>query len=135
MEKTETVVSTKRLRSFGLLVGGTFLLIGLWPLIFRGAPVRVWAGVLSLLLILPGFVLPRSLGPIYRGWMAIGTVLGWINTRVILSIIFYAMFTPIGFFRRVVLKRDALQRTLDPEAHTYRVVREQRPSSHLQRQF
>jgi hypothetical protein len=135
MEKTETLVPAEQLRSFGLLVGGVFLVIGLWPLIFRGESFRIWAGVLAGGLILPGLVFPRSLGPIYRGWMAIGAVLGWINTRIILSIIFYVMFTPIGFFRRVVLKRDALQRTLDPDAQTYRVVREPRPSSHLQRQF
>lgn len=135
MEKTETTVSVKQLRSFGLLVGGIFFIIGLWPLIFRGESFRVWAGVLAGGLLLPALVLPRSLGPIYRGWMAIGAVLGWINTRIILSLIFYVMFTPIGFFRRVVLKRDALQRTLDPDAQTYRVVRAARPRAHLQRQF
>ena len=135
MEKTETLVPAKQLRSFGLLVGGIFLLIGLWPLVFRGEPFRVWACGLACVLILPALVWPRSLGLIYRGWMAMGAVLGWINTRIILSIIFYVIFTPIGFFRRVILKRDALQRTLDPDAQTYRVVREPRPSSHLQRQF
>jgi hypothetical protein len=135
MDKTGTAVAAKQLRSFGLLVGGIFLVIGLWPLVFRGEPFRVWACVLACVLILPALVWPRSLGPIYRGWMAIGAVLGWINTRIILSLIFYVIFTPIGFFRRVILKRDALQRTLDPDAQTYRVVREPRPSSHLQRQF
>ena len=135
MEKIETLVAAKQLRSFGLLVGGIFLLIGLWPLVFRGEPFRVWACGLACVLILPALVWPRSLGLIYRGWMAMGAVLGWINTRIILSIIFYVIFTPIGFFRRVILKRDALQRTLDPDAQTYRVVREPRPSSHLQRQF
>ncbi len=98
MDKTGTTVAAKQLRSFGLLVGGIFLVIGLWPLVFRGEPFRVWACVLACVLILPALVWPRSLGPIYRGWMAIGAVLGWINTRIILSLIFYVIFTPIGFF-------------------------------------
>lgn len=125
----------KQLRSFGLLVGGIFLLIGLWPLLLRSEPLRLWAVVLAGGLMLPALVFPRLLGPVYQVWMKIGAVLGWINTRIILGIIFYGLFTPIGFFRRVVLKRDALQCRFEPEAETYRVVREPRPSSHLQRQF
>ena len=36
-------VTSKQLRSFGLLVGGIFALIGLWPLIWRGEGLRLWA--------------------------------------------------------------------------------------------
>jgi hypothetical protein len=35
--------SNKDLRSFGLLVGGVFTVIGLWPILLRGEPVRLWA--------------------------------------------------------------------------------------------
>ena len=33
----------KELRQFGLLVGAVFTVIGLWPLVFRGEPLRLWA--------------------------------------------------------------------------------------------
>lgn len=128
-------VTAKQLRSFGLLVGGIFLSISLWPLVFRSDPLRLWAAGLAGGLITPALVFPYLLSPVYRVWMKIGMVLGWINTRIILGLIFYSVFTPLGLFRRLVLKRDALQRHFDPEAETYRVVRERRPSSHLQRQF
>ena len=135
MDKTQPLVPANQLRTFGLLVGGIFLVIGLWLLILRGEPFQVWASIPSGVLIFPALVWPRSLGPVYRVWIAIGAILGWINTRIILSLIFYVIFTPIGLFRRVILKRDALQRSFDRAVPTYRVVREPRPSSHLQRQF
>ena len=126
---------TKTLRTFGLLVGSVFLLIGAWPVVFRADPVRLWAVIVAGLLVLPALVLPQSLGPVYRAWMAVGSALGWINTRIILGIIFYGLFTPLGLMRRVMLKRDAMTRAFDPEAETYRVVRQPRSPEHLKRQF
>ena len=125
----------KQLRSFGLMVGGVFAAMGLWPVLFRGDDPRLWALVLASLLVIPALVLPMSLGPVYRGWMAVGYVLGWINTRVILGVIFYGLFTPIGLVRRFLLAKDSMLRKFDPEADTYRVVRQPRPSSHMKRQF
>jgi hypothetical protein len=34
---------TKPLRSFGLMVGGIFALIGVWPAVWRGQPLRLWS--------------------------------------------------------------------------------------------
>ena len=131
----EQAVTITQLRSFGLLVGGIFLIIGLWPVVFRSDPLRLWAVGLAGGLAAPALIFPRLLGPVYQVWMKLGAILGWINTRIILGVIFYGLFTPLGLFRRLVLKRDTLQRQFDPQAETYRVVRERRPSSHLQRQF
>ena len=41
-------------------------------------------------------VWPRSLTQVYRLWMTVGEVLGWINTRIILGVLFYLLFTPMG---------------------------------------
>jgi len=125
----------KQLRNFGLMVGGIFAAIALWPAVFRGDEPRLWALVLASLLVIPALVLPMSLGPIYRGWMAVGYVLGWINTRAILGAIFYGLFTPIGMVRRFLLAKDSMHRRFEPEADTYRVLRQPRPSSHMKRQF
>jgi len=125
----------KQLRSFGFMVGGIFAVIGLWPVLFRNDDPRLWALVLSSLLLIPALVMPLSLGPVYKGWMAVGNVLGWINTRVILGIIFYGLFTPIGLIRRLLGAEDLMHRKFEPEADTYRVVRHPRPSSHMKRQF
>lgn len=36
-----------QLRSFGLLMGGVFLLIALWPLLVHGEGMRLWAGLIG----------------------------------------------------------------------------------------
>ena len=125
---------TKELRNFGLLVGGVFTMIGLWPLLFRGEPLRLWAVIVGGLLILSGTLVPTWLGPIHRGWMWVGHVLGWINTRIILGIIFYGLITPIGIVFRL-LGKDTMRQTFSDAGSTYRVNRQPRPRSHMKFQF
>jgi hypothetical protein len=127
-------VTPKQLRSFGVIVGGIFAIIGLWPALWRGEDVRLWAIVLAGLLLLPAAVYPQSLRWPYRGWMTLGQALGWVNTRIILGVIFYGLFTPMGVIMRWA-GRDPLHLKPDPQAETYRINRQPRPSSHMRRQF
>ena len=124
----------KQYRSFGLVVGGIFAVIGLWPLIRHGESIRLWALIPGSLLVVMGHLLPGYLGPIYKAWMAIGHVLGWINTRIILGVIYYALFTPLGLAMRV-WRKDSMRRQYDETTNTYRVLRRPRPAAHMLRQF
>ncbi len=127
-------VTPKQLRSFGFTVGGIFVLIGLWPLLLRAADPRWWAIVVAACLIIPAAIYPTSLAWPYRGWMLIGHLLGWINTRIILGFVFYLVVTPIGLYRRW-LGKDPMGRQLRPDLDSYRVPRNSRPSSHLTKQY
>jgi hypothetical protein len=89
---------------------------------------------LGVVLILAALVLPRSLGPVYRVWIALGNALNWINTRIILGAIFYGLVTPMGVAMRL-LGHDPLRRRCEPSVDTYRVVRRPRPGTHMTRQF
>ena len=73
---------TQQLRSFGLIVGGYSPLLGYG---------RALAGSASTpaVLIALALVVPRRLTQVYRFWMTVGEVLGWINTRLILAVLFY----------------------------------------------
>jgi hypothetical protein len=124
----------KELRKFGLLVGGIFAIIGIWPLGFRGEPLRLWALILGGILIVLGALIPQVLAPIHKGWMLVGNVLGWVNTRILLSIVFYGLVTPIGLLFRLIGK-DALRRAFAEESSTYRIVKSPRPRSHMKYQF
>ena len=115
-------ITRKQLRSFGFTVGGIFALIALWPLIIRGEDPRWWAVVVAGCLLVPAAVFPKSLTWVYKGWMALGHVLGWINTRIILGFIFYFVVTPIGIVRRW-LGKDPMGRRLRPDLDSYRVTR------------
>ena len=124
----------KELRQFGLLVGAVFTVIGLWPRVFRGEPLRLWAIGIGGLLIVCGGALPSVLAPIHKGWMWVGHILGWINTRILLSIVFYALLTPIGLVFRLMGK-EKMRQAFAESSTTYRVVRTPRPHSHMKYQF
>jgi hypothetical protein len=127
-------VTKETLRSFGLMVGGVFALIALWPVIMRGGDARLWALIPAVLLMVPALLWPTSLSRVYRGWMALGNVLGWINTRVILGAVFYLVVTPIGAVRRL-LGKDPMGIKSKGAVESYRVLRKARSASHLKRQY
>jgi polyferredoxin len=124
---------TKQLRSFGLLVGGIFALVGLWPMLF-GRGLRLWAIIPAGILLVLGGLHPTSLRSVYKMWMLLGHALGWVNTRIILSIVFYGMFCPMGFIMRLRGK-DPMRRRYESESKSYRVPSSPRPGSHMLRQF
>jgi len=126
--------TARQLRSFGFLVGGVFAVIGAWPMIVRREDPRLWAVILAALLILPALVYPKSLKWPYRAWMAIGHVLAFVNTRIILGIIFFLLFTPVGFVMRL-FGWDPMRRRTEQASDTYRLVRDPRPADHMKHQF
>ena len=92
--------SPPALRRFGLTVGTAMLVLGLlfvWRHRFAGWPLTIAAFVLVLLAILA----PRALQPVQKVWMALAFTMGWIMTRLILTIVFYLVVTPIGILQRI----------------------------------
>ena len=127
-------VDNKQLRSFGLIVGGIFAGISVWPLVIRFAAPRWWSLMVAALLVLPALIYPQILFWPHKGWMMLGHVLGWINTRIILGLVFYVVVTPIGMVRRW-LGKDPMGRRHRPDLESYRVIRTLRPPSHLTKQY
>jgi Saxitoxin biosynthesis operon protein SxtJ len=127
-------VTTNQLRSFGYTVGGVLAIIGLWPTLLQNKGPRIGAVILAGVLQSMAVIVPRSLSGAYRGWMIVGHCLGWVNTRVILCVIFYAVFTPLGLIIRL-LGQDPMNSKLDPSALTYRVLHRSRLPSHMGHQF
>lgn len=131
---TREVITKKTLRSFGITCGTVFAVIALWPALVRNGNPHIWAATASLLLILPALIYPTGLLKVYKGWMAVGSVLSWINTRIILGAVFYLVVTPIGVMRRLYGK-DPMGKKLTADVESYRVLRKPRPASHLTRQY
>ena len=121
---------SKRLRSFGLSVGTIFAFIGVWPAVWRGQPLHLWSLMLGGMFIVLALALPGSLTHVYRLWMTVGEIVGWLTTRLILGVLCSLLFTLIGLCRRLRGK-DPMRRTWSPEAESYRVVRQPRPTSHM----
>lgn len=108
----------KKLKGFALTVGAALAIIGC-VLALRGkaGPSRVFLGI-AVSLVTAGFAAPALLTPIYKAWMAFGSVLGWVMTRVILIALFYLVVTPIGLLMRAFGK-GALKVKPDPSRATY----------------
>lgn len=128
------VVEFKQLRAFGLMVGGIFVCIGLWPMLRRGEDLRMWALVIGTLLVVPAAAFPSVLAPVYRAWMAVGHVLGVVNTRILLGVVYFVLITPMGLVMRAWGK-DSMRRNFERNLDTYRVLRRPRPGSHVLHQF
>lgn len=99
--------SAHRERSFGITVGAICCLV--WAIaLWRGRGNPVWLMVLGGLLVLLGWIAPAVLRWPCALWWKLSAVLGWINSRIILTVVFLLIFTPVGLAMRL-LGRDALR--------------------------
>ncbi len=120
-EIKEVDTSKKALRSFGWVVGGVLLVIAAvvwWRNDFVLTTAAYVLGSLGAALVVLGLAVPVVLKPVYRVWMALAVVLGFIMTRVILSVVYYLVMTPIGLAMRLFGK-DPMHRRIDPDATSY----------------
>ena len=101
IEEIKNIKSEKSdIRKFGITIG-LFLMIFSGFLFWRGKESFEILLVSGLMLCVLGFTIPVVLKPVYWIWMILAIILGWIMTRVILSLLFYIVITPIGFFSRL----------------------------------
>ncbi len=116
-------ISKKQLRDFGLLIGIGFPLFIGWilPSIFRHE-FREWTLWIGIPVLFLGLVSPRLLLYPFKGWMALGHALGWINSRLILGIVFILVLLPISFLMRIFGYDPLRLRQINKK--TYREIRE-----------
>ncbi len=62
------------------------------------------------------------LAPLNRAWMRFGELLHRIVSPIVLGVIFYGVFTPVGLVMRMA-RRDAMKRRFEPGAPTYWIER------------
>ena len=83
------------------------------------------AAVLSVLLSL---IVPGWLRPVYLVFIVLAFPIGWVMSHLLLAVVFYGVFTPIGLAMRIV-GRDPLERRFDTKAETYWVPCERQKSA------
>lgn len=107
--------SPRQLRDFGLLIGIVFPLLLGWLLpALHGHPFRAWTLWIGAPALVLGLARPRALVWPYRGWMALGLALGWINSHLILGLVFVLVLSPIAAVMRA-LGHDPLRRRRNQE--------------------
>jgi len=113
------------MRVFGLIMLIGFGVLGgllLWSWSRNGGD---WRLVLGGILVTIGVVVciwalasPRTVGPVYDGWMRFGRALGTVVSTVLLSVLYYVVLTPVGWLMRLT-GTDPLERKLDAAVASY----------------
>ena len=99
-EEIKNIKSEKSdLRKFGITIGVILLIIAGFLFWKEKESFQILL-IIGVTLCILGIAIPFILKPIYWVWMIFATILGWIMTRVILSLLFYIIFTPIGLILR-----------------------------------
>ena len=100
LEEVKNIKSKKReLRNFGITLGIIFLVISGFLFWKEKDSLTIFIAI-SITWFITAIAIPSVLKPVYWIWMIVGIILGWFMTRVILSLLFYLVFTPIGLILR-----------------------------------
>ena len=124
------------LRKFGLTTGAIIVVLFafFFPWIFDMAAMPLWPWFIAGFLWVPALLIPRVLRPVYSTWMKIGHAIGWVNTRIILGVLFYVLVLPMGLIMRLFGK-DPMARKTDKSASSYRVKSVSEPKDRLEKPF
>jgi len=109
----------KEQRKFGLTIGAAFAVLGLLRWAIGGfAHFPQYFLILAAVLCALGLIAPKALQPLFVVWIKLAIALNWVMTRVMLSLAFYLMITPVRLIIRL-FGDDPLKRAWQPDAATY----------------
>jgi len=127
--------SPRALRKAALGAGGVLLALAGWLLFRQRAPgVRLGLGAAGALLVLAGVLVPARLRTAYLGWMTVALAIGWVMSRVVLTVVFAVVLVPLSLLARLTGKRFLALRP-DPGASTYWVRRERGAGGRYERMY
>ena len=109
-------------RSFGWTFTGAFILFGAYGL-WHGGAHSPWLLAAAAVTALVTLTRETWLTPLNRAWMKLGDLLGRVMTPIVLGVIFFGIFTPVGALMRA-FGRDSMCRAYAPQARSYWVDRE-----------
>ena len=135
-EEIKNIKSDKKeLRKLSLVIGIFLGLLGglSW---WRSTGHYPWLFVVAMAFLLIGFVRPMLLKPIHKAWMTLAILMGWVVTKIILSVLFYLIVTPIGLSIRL-LGKDILDLEFSDDTDSYWIPRKEvkKDRSDYERQF
>jgi len=132
---TTATPDRQELRKFGFVFAtGLVLIFGLFFPWVLEKPSPYWPWIVAAVFAGSALILPQTLKPVFLLWMKIGHVLGWINTRIILGVVFFIIFAPVALLMHLFGK-DPMHRRLDETASTYRINSEKLPRERMERPF
>jgi hypothetical protein len=111
--------SSRTLRQFAVLCLVVFPAIACWRFLRHGDVLGPCLFLALAFTLGPlGLVWPRLLRPVFIGWMVVVFPIGWLVSHLVLAVLFYGLFTPLGLIFRLA-GRDALARRRKPGQNSY----------------
>jgi len=126
-------IKRKDLRNFALIWTFIFTVISVFPLIKGEGELRLWAIIVAAAFLIIGLFIPNILKYFYIYWVKFGEIMGNIVSKVILTLLFFIVFFPVGLVFRLMGK-DLLSKKLDKNTNSYWINREIQPGS-MENQF
>ena len=114
MKSSAASVTDKQARNTALIVSGVLLLIAAWNYHRGRMTVVVILGSAGFALLLIGLLVPALARRFHVAWMQLAGILGYVNSRILLFLLFYLVITPYGLISRLV-GRDPLNRRGAPK--------------------
>lgn len=136
MSSTELVKASRNdLRKFGAILTAALAMFGT-ILLWKGKEHTFWLFGAAACIALAAAAVPTSLTPVNRAFMAFSRVMGWVVTRLILIVLFYAILTPIGIVARL-LGKNFLAVRMDVSRDSYWIATQPKASGRgtYERQF
>ena len=136
LEELKNIYSDKKeLKKFALTIGIVLLIISA-AMFYYSNELKIYFGIAGIFIIFAGYTLPKILLPFQKLWMGLALVLGFVMSRLILTLLFYLVITPIGIIARLA-KKDFLDLSLSRSKESYWNYREQKEYNKIdsERQF
>ena len=112
----------KELKNFGIVMAIAFGLVGI-IMFFKGNFLYLHSLVLSGAFLVLGFFIPKTLLPLQKIWMGIAVVIGFFVSRIILTLLFFLVITPMGLFLKLIGK-DILKIKFNHKLNSYWITKE-----------
>lgn len=129
------IMSTAELRKFGWVTGLLIILfIGVLLPWLADKSILAWQEItlpIGAVLILWSFIHPASLTHVYKPWMYLAEKIGWVNTRIIMALLFYVIIMPIGVVMRL-FGHDPMARKFETQMQSYRITKAPQPKDHME---
>ena len=108
--------SARQLRQFGLICLFALPAVGwLWSASSR---TLTWLSGIGAVMAVLGLGAPRALKPAFIGLMLLALPVGMVVSELAMILIYFGVFLPIGLCFKL-MRRDALNRSLQPESGSY----------------
>jgi hypothetical protein len=128
-------VSDAQARKTALVVAAVLLAIAAWN-VYRGrAGMVALFGGLGLVLVVAGLLIPTAARAFHVLWMKLAVALGYVNSRVLLTLTYYLMVTPYGVVSRLAGRDPLNRRGARRESYWVERKRTRQPREQFERLF